>query len=433
MPLTEVIPELYHAILWKYKTEGNANIVLIFVGKNERFFGTVLRLRKTTISNQDANIDNADSFESHDFTNLYASSVIGHLLGDEYISKSILLKVPQTFLKALSKAIYPMRPTDRTHKDIDFNQHYGILTLDHTRFISDANLTLSIELKPKWAFLPSSPFINPENPEKFQSCRFCMHKYVKKISSKYCPLDLFSLDEVRLKHAIEGLLFSPNNNLKLFVQGVQIHIEQEDWPTQLYEFFNINKSSTGPPKKYRNVDIKTLLIVLLSRIILEEQILFKRLKKLQKTLDELDIEGIYKLFLKLQSNLHEPTIEEWQLIMKEYERRIKSPDSPDALNLSMDDAQMRQRIYEFLMSTTLKDCSIIFTFQRSFFNYETKVPHDISQIFEEQVKFIPFPNDKDFLKYKVNVIDLDPKSVTKIPYYYELDAMIVNNYMKNEN
>ncbi|CAG8643220.1 152_t:CDS:2, partial [Racocetra persica] len=104
------------------------------------------------------------------------------------------------------------------------------------------------------------------------------------------------------------------------------------------------------------------------------QILFKRLKQLQKTLDELDIEGIYELFLKQQSTLYEPTIEEWQLIMKEHEQRIKSPG---ALNLNMDDAQMRQRIYEFLMSTTLKDCSIIFTFQKSHFNDETRVSRDI--------------------------------------------------------
>lgn len=158
-----------------------------------------------------------------------------------------------------------------------------------------------------------------------------------------------------------------------------------------------------------------------------KQILFKRLKQLQKTLDELDIEGIYKLFLEQRSNLHDPTLEEWQLIVKEYEQRIKSPDVP---HLSMDGAQMRQRIYEFLMSTTLKDCSIIFTFQKSRFSDETKVADGTSLFFKEKVKFIPFSSDKIYFKYKVNVIDLDPKSVTKIPYYYDLDAMIVNNYMK---
>ncbi|CAG8666772.1 4824_t:CDS:2, partial [Dentiscutata heterogama] len=110
-------------------------------------FGTILRLRKAIITNQDTSIDNVHSFVNQDLTDFYASSVIGPLLGDEYIGKSILLKVPQPFLKELSKAILPMRPENRIHKDIDFNQPYGILTYDHTRFASDTNHTLSIELK----------------------------------------------------------------------------------------------------------------------------------------------------------------------------------------------------------------------------------------------------------------------------------------------
>jgi hypothetical protein len=32
--------------------------------------------------------------------------------------------------------------------------------------------------------------------------------------------------------------------------------------------------------------------------------------------------------------------------------------------------------------------------------------------------------------YKVNVIDLDPKPLAKLPYYQELDAKIVENYLK---
>ncbi|CAG8773703.1 25535_t:CDS:2 [Dentiscutata erythropus] len=366
MPLIEAIPELYQANLWKYKTEGSSNVILAFIGKKERFFGTVLRLRKAIITNQDTSIDNVHSFVNQDLIDFYASSVIGPLLGEEYIGKSILLKVPQPFLKELSKAILPMRPENRIHKDIDFNQ----------------------------------------------------------------PYDLFSLDEVRLKRAIEELLLNPNNNLKLFIQGMQIHIGQNDWPTQLYEFFNFDQSSSDLKIQHKNVDVKNLLVILLSHTILEEQNLFKRLKQLQKTLDELDIEGIYKLFLEQQSGLHDPTIEEWQLIAKEYEKRIKSPGVP---HLSMDGAQMRQRIYEFLMSTTLKDCSIIFTFQKSYFNDETKVVDGTGLFFKEKVKFIPFSNDdKIYFKYKVNVIDLDPKPVAKIPYYYELDAMIVNNYMKRD-
>ncbi|CAG8655331.1 9389_t:CDS:2, partial [Scutellospora calospora] len=147
MPHIEIIPELYHENLWKYKAEGNENIVLTFIGKDEKFFGTVLRLRKESISNEDVSIDHVNSFESQAYIKLYTSSVVGSLLGDDYIGKSILLEVPKTFLKALSKAILPMRPNNRRDKDIDFNQLYGILTSDHTTFASDTKPTLSLELK----------------------------------------------------------------------------------------------------------------------------------------------------------------------------------------------------------------------------------------------------------------------------------------------
>ncbi len=54
-----------------------------------------------------------------------------------------------------------------------------------------------------------------------------MHKYLKRDKwnpTGYCPLDLFSLEDKRVRKAIEALLDSPGNNLKLFIKGKQIEI-----------------------------------------------------------------------------------------------------------------------------------------------------------------------------------------------------------------
>ena len=58
-----------------------------------------------------------------------------------------------------------------------------------------------------------------------------MHKYLKRDKCKptdditrYCPLDLFSLEYKRVRKAVGALLDCPGNNLKLFIQGVQIEI-----------------------------------------------------------------------------------------------------------------------------------------------------------------------------------------------------------------
>ena len=42
---------------------------------------------------------------------------------------------------------------------------------------------------------------------------------------------------------------------------------------------------------------------------------------------------------------------------------------------------------------------------------------------------LPIKDDKLYA-YKVNVIDLDPKSLAKLFYYQELDTKIVKNYLK---
>lgn len=64
-----------------------------------------------------------------------------------------------------------------------------------------------------------------------------------------------------------------------------------------------------------------MLIVLLIQVIMKEQYLFRRLKILQKTLDELDIEGINKLLITHRPKLSEPLLEEWKLIVDEYMKR----------------------------------------------------------------------------------------------------------------
>ena len=58
-----------------------------------------------------------------------------------------------------------------------------------------------------------------------------MHKYLKRDKcnptddiTRYCPLDLFSLKYKRVRKAVEALLDCPGNNLKLFIQGMQIEI-----------------------------------------------------------------------------------------------------------------------------------------------------------------------------------------------------------------
>jgi len=66
-----------------------------------------------------------------------------------------------------------------------------------------------------------------------------------------------------------------------------------------------------------------LFIDLLVKAIVNERGLFDRLRYLQKTLDSLDIEGIYMLDLVQQGQLLEPKLEDWKKTVELYLGRMK--------------------------------------------------------------------------------------------------------------
>ncbi|KAK7070659.1 hypothetical protein SK128_012777 [Halocaridina rubra] len=89
---------------------------------------------------------------------------------------------------------------------------------------------ICIEIKPKQGFIDTS------TPD-FPLCRYCVKQYIKigkkskqDTTSKYCPLDLFSGEVLRMQKAVDGLLESPQNNLKIFMDGDPV----EDYQSYRY-------------------------------------------------------------------------------------------------------------------------------------------------------------------------------------------------------
>jgi len=81
---------------------------------------------------------------------------------------------------------------------------------------------ICVEIKPKQGFLPSPESLPQDMLVKSKVSRFCLKQFHKlkkgrvSVLSKYCPLDLFSGCLQRQRRAIESLLETPQNNLRIF-------------------------------------------------------------------------------------------------------------------------------------------------------------------------------------------------------------------------
>jgi inositol-pentakisphosphate 2-kinase len=118
---------------------------------------------------------------------------------------------------------------------------------------------------------------------------------------------------------------------------------------------------------------------------------FSMLGVLQRTFDSLDIEGLSQLWSRFQPGLPlgqgetEPTLAEWGRFVQTY--------------LSGGEKTLRYNILAYLLSATFKDCSVILQLDGT-----------------------------GGAKNMLSIIDLDPKSVSRLSEWEALDRKIVENF-----
>jgi inositol-pentakisphosphate 2-kinase len=196
-----------------------------------------------------------------------------------------------------------------------------------------------------------------------------MHSHLRKVPQKsYCPLDLYSNNPTRVKNALHVLLTDPTLKKTLKIEGDLSNAEE------------------------------VLLHVLIKDPVLT------RLKTLQMHLDELDIEKIYPLYQKTKS-LITNDIEVWKRVVSNFNSRPKLCFDVNT------EAEQTQRIYEYVLSMTFKDCSLMINAVKT----------------HEPNKDTITLKDGSVYRYDIKVIDTDLKSIDKIPYWYELDQSIIQN------
>ncbi|KAI8367836.1 inositol-pentakisphosphate 2-kinase [Choanephora cucurbitarum] len=350
---------------WSYVNEGNQNLVIRYEGQDALFKGKVLRLHK----NRDGEVQEVDE-QTILFKQQFHETVMRSLLGDDYIVTIVPVKTSRSFLEHIAHRVEPYRPTKRLDTHIALNSPFSLLMDD--LMISNPS-TFVFELKPKWGFKPRRG-----HWKKQTYCRYCLHAHWRQQPTHgYCPLDLYSKDPLRIQKALTILFKKPiEKTLKATHQGK---------PVSLLSLEDVHFS--------------------LLTAILQQDPLLSRLKQLQSQLDSLDVEGIWPLFKEHRASLSDDS-QLWQHVTERFLNRRPC----------LDKERVMQRIYEYVLSMTFKDCSLMISISPS--------------VGQKQIQI----GDRVFY-YRMTVIDIDLKDVNKIPYWYQLDQTIVQyaidtNYQK---
>ncbi|GAA5883389.1 hypothetical protein JCM16303_006725 [Sporobolomyces ruberrimus] len=384
---------------WRYLAEGGANLVLSYSPSDpssepSQYFGNVLRLRKRKKGG--AALGGEADIE-------FGESIIQPLLDNVvHVERVAIDRVWLEQLGAVLEA-RKSRPHERREKDeIDLKSEFGFVAED----LVGGKGVLAFEIKPKWGFLPLATHLSPSSSSiKTTYCRFCMHRYYRSRSidehlEGYCPLDLYSRDEARIRKAVRALYCiwlesnGEANSFRIFHNGERI---TPDNAILVHTAMNPHPKDDPPTSAPNMLDLiaDRLVPTLLASPVLP------KLANLQSSLDPLDIEGLANLVsTSLDLDISDPTadltrlgpqpsLEEWKTFLSDYS---SSPDTTA-------ERDVRHEILSYLLSATFKDCSIIISYSTD-----------------------PETNG---VETKVRAIDLDPKPIGKLGKWFELDNEIV--------
>ncbi|CAL7941404.1 unnamed protein product [Xylocopa violacea] len=225
-----------------YRGEGNANVVVALPQERK-----VIRFRKSLPNDVSPDGGKQRAEREVEFARFVASCFLG-----PYAQVPEILRYDARDIAKLSEAIRPLRSDKRRYKEIveTYATKFPDYTFLRTRCDSDcfrSNKTFCVEIKPKQGYLRNTD-------QKFQKCPYCLTQYYKlkkkmiSCRSTYCPFDLFSGVESRMKSALRGLLKSPQNNLKIFKDGVVVYDQESsssDLERVLTEWFRNSANSTN--------------------------------------------------------------------------------------------------------------------------------------------------------------------------------------------
>ncbi|XP_047103916.1 inositol-pentakisphosphate 2-kinase-like [Schistocerca piceifrons] len=410
---------------WHYLGEGNANIVIAIP---EDF--KVLRFRKSN------NLTDQQLLLEY----LYTKHIIEPMLRG-FVQVPVVIYMKGEHIVKLQEAMKKCRPVHRQNKSISSN--FVMMFNDYTKLPPEIVYkkqnplpVFCVELKPKQGWLHPDDRYLPK-------CKYCANQYLKvmensvRCQSRYCPYDLFSGNYTRMKKAIHNLLSTPQNNLRIFKNGVLVYGDgrsSNDLSSVLLQWFSasLDKSTNRLVHKFCDIIIRALTHVKKNSapeikdatILLDSQYPLHLPKSLVETaaknfsenkctFAEGQLPKHCVLDLIIRGQQQQTRGASWIYhTYKKYESFKDYEYIPMVLKKSVNSDLLE--IHRYLLAATFKDCSVMLTFQQA---TESPCGMHLEQIVTD---------DEGMLyAFDVHVTDLDPKPWSCIEKHRKRDLRIL--------
>ncbi|CAI2328756.1 unnamed protein product [Caenorhabditis sp. 36 PRJEB53466] len=257
--------------------------------------------------------------------------------------------------------------------------------------------TITVEIKPKQGFLQNHP--NVDVPH----CNNCILQIEKSCGQSnfsemydFCPLDLFSGSYSRMRKAIHSLFLVPHRNLRIFVDGNQVHSDEK-----LLDRNNFTET-LFPRKDATSDDLISVLCLALSgsqskkKFGLRHDSVLGQILRAQKV-DEIGIVRAHAIYERTEPHLQASLLDKAALtrigIDSILEPRAQKTESAEQ-------QEYVQQLRRYFVAATMKDCSVMISL---------RLLPPAHAPFATRADVIRLPNGRQFA-FSIKIVDLDPKT-----------------------
>ncbi|ULU07582.1 hypothetical protein L3Y34_018946 [Caenorhabditis briggsae] len=253
--------------------------------------------------------------------------------------------------------------------------------------------TITVEIKPKQGFFQHHPNVNVAHCNNciLQIEKSCGHSHFSEMYD-FCPMDLFSGNYSRMHKAIHSLFLVPHRNLRIFIDGNQVHSDEKPLEEAVFS------ETLFPRNEATSEDLISALCLALSgnqskkKFRLRNSSVLGQILRAQKV-DEIGIVQAHAIYDRMDHHTKTALLDKSSLTRAGLEAILERKSS--------ENEHLLQQLRRYFLAATMKDCSIMISLRL------------IQSCPSPRRDIIRLPNGRVFA-FTIKIVDLDPKTAKNL-------------------